>query len=349
MPFSFLKPKVPDYTAAYGRLADEIDKSRKDIKSAVKRAEGIQEKHFEENRKALMPVYNVTQGAIRELEAGSRSGRWNLGQLTLANIESFDDYVKRRGESTEVRTAFDYVKEFEDQTRATGKIDDPSYGFMRRQMERSIARRQAASGNRLGGAGAKELAQHMGDFANTKYGEAHARAVQVGMLRERGDADAYNRVIGRHDLERRNTMDNNQVAIDKFEANRQRIMQDLNIVREKANLGGVRDMVNLRDRHSQNQQNTILSGASAMADLGVRSAETRAQGLIAQQEAESAADRAVLGTIGTIGGAIAGSVGGPIGASIGSAIGGAITGGGDTPSGPTIPASWSKLRATRAA
>ena len=137
-------------------------------------------------------------------------------------------------------------------------------------------------------------------------------------------------------------MDANQISIDKFEANRQRIMNDLAIVRDQINLGGVRDMVNLRDQHSQNQQQTVLTGATALADLSIREAETRQQGLIAQQEAESASSRALLNTAGTIAGAAIGSMGGPAGAKAGAAAGNALTGGGG---GTPVPASWRKLRA----
>ena len=338
----FLKPDVPDYTAAYAKIADEMAKSRKDIKSAVGTAEKIQEMNFQKNRQDLMPVFKITQNAMKELAAGSKSGRWNLGKLTLKNVESFEDYVSRTGENTEVRTAFDHVQKFKENVERTGRIDDPAYEFMQRQMERSVRRSQAATGNRLGGAGQKELSRYMADYANTKYGQAHQRSVNEGRLLEAGDTAAYNRVVGRHELERRNTMDANQISIDKFEANRQRIMNDLAIVRDQINLGGVRDMVNLRDQHSQNQQQTVLTGATALADLSIREAETRQQGLIAQQEAESASSRALLNTAGTIAGAAIGSMGGPAGAKAGAAAGNALTGGGG---GTPVPASWRKLRA----
>ena len=117
----FLKPDVPDYTAAYAKIADEMAKSRKDIKSAVGTAEKIQEMNFQKNRQDLMPVFKITQNAMKELAAGSKSGRWNLGKLTLKNVESFEDYVSRTGENTEVRTAFDQVQKFKENRQPFGR------------------------------------------------------------------------------------------------------------------------------------------------------------------------------------------------------------------------------------
>lgn len=340
---------TPNYEAMYAPVVKALEKSAKDIDKAVDKSLGIEKRHFEENKKSLMPAYKVTQGAIKELEAGSKSGRWNLRNLKLQEVQSFEKYLEAHGygaEGPEVRTAFDHVASFKQKTRRTGKIDDPAYDFMARQMERSVQRRQAASGTRLSGAGAKELSTYMGNFANTKYAEAHGRAVTEGQLLEAGDTAAYNRVVGRHDLQRRNTIDNNQIAVDKWEAKRQAVVQDLAVVREKLNLGGVRDMVNLREQHSQNKQQTILTGATTMADLNIRAAETMAQGRIAQAEAEASADAAVLGTIGSVAGAV---VGGPIGASIGKQIGSGVAGGGQTPSGRKLPSSMARLRQARAA
>lgn len=354
------------YREAAELKARAVEKQSGKIQDAVDEAQRIEAEAYSKNEKALMPAFRVTTKAIKDLRSRAERGDFTLPDLMLEDfnkIGSFEDYLKERGYTDEPGggySAFDYVQNFKKRTRETGRIDDPSYDFMARQMERSVRRSQAASGMRLGGAGMRELSDHMGDFANTKYAEAHQRAMAEGQLREGS-------VLNRYGLQRQGEMDNNNVinmnnqnTVTEWEAQRQGIQQEIAVLREQLNLGGVRDMVGLTETHSQNRQQTLLTGATAQANLGIAAADARAQGIIDEGEADAANKRSLGQLAGTLVGAGIGAVaGGPWGAAIGANIGSAATGGGSnvpvpsrraqTPAKPMgaqspVPSSWRRLR-----
>ena len=246
----------------------------------------------------------------------------------------------------EIRSAFQYVDKFKKEFGRKGS-DDPSFGIRLREGERSLARRQAASGNRLSGQAARELTEYGQEFASREFGAAHRRAMDRGRLLEDFTFAEYGLDRNQAESERAREIQTRQFSNDilttEFDANRLDRDDEFNKLRTLAGMGAVEGTARLGETHATRAADTIIGGGDALARGRINEAAFNAQAKIARNNARAANRNAVTGTIGRLAGAAAGSFLGPFGAQAGAAAGEALFGG-SSGGGNAIPASWAKLR-----
>lgn len=307
----FIFGDTPDYSAEYAELGKAIERGAKIQADAAKEAMSFQERMWQKSMALTSHLRAAEKYAVKRLQGLTSNDREKgfLEELRKAHennkVQTFDEWKADHGPLTQVRSAFDYVKDFQEKWNRGERT--PGYEFRLREGMRQLARQQSATGTRLSGQAAREVAEHSQEFASNEYDRAHTRAVTEGQLREGNDVDEFNRDITRYGLKRDSDTEARLRAIGEVQRSEDIHDRELDRLRLLAGLGGTGQQLNQLSRHTTQYADTIVGHGDARAAGKVNAVGARVQGRVKGKEAKLARDNAVVEGVARVGAAYAGA------------------------------------------